>query len=47
MDSVQSTQVQCRKCGKQVVVCGRCKETGCTCGGRLENTFDRNPNLLH
>lgn len=46
-DTVQSTKVRCNKCGKQEVLCHSCKAQGCACGGTFENTFDRNPDLLH
>lgn len=46
-DTVQSTQVRCNQCGEQAVLCRTCKERGCACGGTFENTFDRNPGLLH
>ena len=47
MDTVQSTNVECSKCKKEITVCSSCKERGCECGGKLLNTFDKYPNILH
>ncbi len=46
-DTVQSTNVKCKKCGKELIVCLKCKEKGCDCTGKLLNAWDKNPNFLN
>jgi hypothetical protein len=46
MDTVQSTNVECSKCKKRVVVCRTCKENGCECGGKLLDAWDKNPGMM-
>ena len=45
-DTVQSTEVSCSRCGIKVVVCKKCKEKGCKCGGKLLDPWDKMPNTL-
>jgi len=47
MDAVQTTNVVCKKCKKEYILCRACKAKGCQCKGKLENSFDRFPHLLH
>jgi hypothetical protein len=42
----QQTNVTCSKCKKEMIVCESCKEKGCECGGKLENTWDVNPGTM-
>lgn len=46
LDTLQSTNVECSKCNKQVVVCRSCKEKGCECGAKLMDDWDKNPGML-
>jgi len=47
LDTVQSTSVECSKCKKITTVCRPCKEKGCECGGKLLDTFDKNPGWMY
>ena len=44
--TVQSTNVECSKCKKEVIVCHNCKEKGCECGGKLLDAWDKNPEMM-
>ena len=45
-DTIQSTNVECAQCEKQITVCRSCKQEGCDCGGALEDAWERNPGML-
>lgn len=46
-DTIQSTEVECSKCEKEIILCTKCKNKGCECGGRYLNSFDNSPGLNH
>ncbi len=46
LDTVQSTNVECSKCKKQITLCRTCKEKGCECGGKLLDAWDKNPGMM-
>lgn len=46
LDTLQSTNVKCSKCKVKIVVCKSCKNTGCKCGGRLLDPWDKDPNIM-
>jgi|LakMenE18May11ns_1017448.scaffolds.fasta_scaffold9895208_2 hypothetical protein len=46
VDTAQSTNVSCAKCRKSVIVCRKCKENGCQCGGKLLDAWDLMPNHI-
>ena len=47
LDSVQSTNVSCSKCKKSIVLCRKCKNNGCECGGKYLDAWDRNPGWMY
>jgi hypothetical protein len=46
MDTVQSTNVECTKCKKEVTICNSCKNKGCDCGGKFLDAWDKNPGMM-
>jgi len=46
LDTVQSTNVECNKCGKKYIICRHCKKKGCECGGKLLDAWDKNPGVM-
>ena len=44
--TAQSTNVECEKCKKKVIVCTPCKNEGCECGGKLLDGFERLPGYM-
>ncbi len=46
-DTIQSTEFECDKCNKRIILCNNCKVENCECGGTYQNVFNKFPNLLH
>jgi len=45
-ETLQSTNVECNNCNKKKVVCRKCKIKGCECGGKLLDSWDKNPGMI-
>lgn len=46
-DVMQSVNVKCDNCGLSFKFCKSCKEKGCNCGGKLEDVWDKNPDIMY
>ena len=46
LDTIQSTNVDCNKCKKKKILCIKCKEKGCECGGKYLDAWDKNPGMM-
>jgi hypothetical protein len=46
LDTVQSASVTCSKCGKEEDLCRMCKYRGCSCVGKFEDAWDKNPRIM-
>lgn len=47
LDTMQSVNVKCKKCGKWYTLCKKCKAEGCDCNGYLEDAWEQNPDLMY